>query len=111
MRLFLIPISTRRTLVFGQRLNKVTAAQPSLADKASAYTTIHPQRGLLRCAGADNTFRKAANLWMKWESGDKGWQKWITRNGNKLLNQISFEEWYAHSFLPSTPGSDREHEV
>lgn len=37
--------------------------------------------------------RKAANLWMKWEMSDKGWQKWLTKNGNKLLNQIPFEEW------------------
>ncbi|TGZ77240.1 hypothetical protein EX30DRAFT_398660 [Ascodesmis nigricans] len=79
MRLFLIPISTRRTLIFGQRLHKVTAAQPSLTDKASA---------------------KAANLWMKWEMSDKGWQKWLTKNGNKLLNQIPFEEWGLKSIPP-----------
>ncbi|KAF8249854.1 hypothetical protein K440DRAFT_188928 [Wilcoxina mikolae CBS 423.85] len=71
MRLFLVPISTRRTLIYGQRLNKVTHPTPSMADKASA---------------------RAAKLWLQWESADKGWQKKVTEYGNKLFNRIPFEE-------------------
>ncbi|KAI5779292.1 mitochondrial K+-H+ exchange-related-domain-containing protein [Geopyxis carbonaria] len=79
MRLFLIPISTRRTLIYGQRLNKITHANPSLADKASA---------------------RAANLWFKWETGEKKWQRQLTEQGNKLFNRIPFEEWGLKSVPP-----------
>ncbi|KAF8544912.1 mitochondrial K+-H+ exchange-related-domain-containing protein [Trichophaea hybrida] len=79
MRLFLVPISTRRTLIYGQRLNKVTHPTPSMADKASA---------------------RAAKLWLQWESRDKGWQKKATEYGNKLFNRIPFEEWGLKSIPP-----------
>ncbi|CAZ80165.1 unnamed protein product [Tuber melanosporum] len=79
MRLFLIPISTRRTLVYAQRLNKITLAEPSYADKASA---------------------KAANVWLQWETGKAGWQRWITDAGNKLFNRIHHEEWSLKSIPP-----------
>ncbi|KAI5842863.1 mitochondrial K+-H+ exchange-related-domain-containing protein [Tricharina praecox] len=79
MRLFLIPISARRTLIYGQRLNKITHAQPSLADKAST---------------------RASQLWLKWESAEKGWQKRVTEYGNKLFNRIPFEEWGLKSIPP-----------
>jgi hypothetical protein len=72
MRLYLIPITSRRTLIYGQRLNKITHAVPSLMDKASA---------------------KAAKLWRSWESAEKGWQKKVTEYGNKLFDRIPYEEW------------------
>ncbi|RPA94519.1 hypothetical protein L873DRAFT_1701253 [Choiromyces venosus 120613-1] len=79
MRLFLIPISTRRTLVYAQRLNKITHAEPSYADKVSA---------------------KAASIWLQWETGKSGWQRWITDAGNKLFNRIPHEEWSLKSIPP-----------
>ncbi|KAL0638168.1 hypothetical protein Q9L58_002781 [Maublancomyces gigas] len=79
MRLYLIPISTRRTLIYGQRLNKITHSQPSLADKASA---------------------RAAKVWLSWENGKAGWQRSITDAGNKLFNRIPYEEWGLKSIPP-----------
>ncbi|KAI5839312.1 mitochondrial K+-H+ exchange-related-domain-containing protein [Morchella snyderi] len=79
MRLYLIPISTRRTLIYGQRLNKITHPHPSLADKASA---------------------RAAKVWLSWENGKAGWQRSLTDAGNKLFNRIPYEEWGLKSIPP-----------
>ncbi|KAA8904169.1 mitochondrial K+-H+ exchange-related-domain-containing protein [Sphaerosporella brunnea] len=87
MRLFLIPISTKRTLIYGQRLNKVTQETPTLADKASA---------------------RAAQLWLKWESAEKGWQKKLTEYGNKVFNRIAFEEWGLKSIPPLSARKEQE---
>ncbi|KAH8155331.1 uncharacterized protein LAJ45_00341 [Morchella importuna] len=79
MRLYLIPISTRRTLIYGQRLNKITHPHPSLADKASA---------------------RAAKVWLSWENGKASWQRSLTDAGNKLFNRIPYEEWGLKSIPP-----------
>ncbi|KAI5792235.1 mitochondrial K+-H+ exchange-related-domain-containing protein, partial [Pyronema domesticum] len=79
MRLYLIPITSRRTLIYGQRLNKITHAVPSYMDKVSA---------------------KAAKLWLSWESAEKGWQKKVAEYGNKLFDRIPYEEWALKSIPP-----------
>lgn len=79
MRLILIPISTRRTLIYGQRLNLITTPHPSKADKASA---------------------RAAKLWLQWETGNRSWQRRFTEYGNKLFSRIPFEEWGLKSIPP-----------
>ncbi|KAL7266903.1 hypothetical protein RUND412_010532 [Rhizina undulata] len=86
MRLHLIPISLRRTLIYGQRLNQITHSKPSLADRAA---------------------QKAADTWRKWESGSKGWQKNLTIYGNKLMNQIPYEEWGLKSIPPLSARRER----
>ncbi|KAI9751880.1 MAG: hypothetical protein M4579_005862 [Chaenotheca gracillima] len=79
MRLFLLPISTRRTLIYCQRINKVTAERETLVDKATT---------------------RASRLWLNWEKADKGWKKSVTAYGNKLLERIPYEEWALKSVPP-----------
>jgi len=89
MRLFLIPISTRRTLLYGQRLNKITSENASRADKVSGW---------------------AAKQWLKWEKSDKSWKRKITDGGNKLFNRIPYEEWGLKS-IPPLSARRRQREV
>lgn len=79
MRLFLLPISTRRTLIYCQRLNIATAEKQSWIDKGTS---------------------KAAQLWTGWEKKESGWQKKVVDYGNQALKRIPFEEWGLKSIPP-----------
>lgn len=72
MRLFLLPISTRRALVYCQR-------PPSSAAEASSFL----EKGRAR----------AANLWASWEKKESGWQRKVVEYGNQALKRIPYEEW------------------
>lgn len=89
MRVFLLPISTRRTLLYAHRLN-VEAAQQS--------------QGWL-----DKIQNKAAQTWAGWEQKESGWQKTIVNYGNQALRRIPYEEWGLKSVPPlSTKRKDDE---
>lgn len=80
MRLFLVPVSTHRSLVYCQRLNRLAASSsPNLTDRITA---------------------RASATWLKWEKSDTGWQKKVTAYGNKLLERIPYEEWGLKSIPP-----------
>jgi len=79
MKFFLLPISTRRTLIYCQRLNIATTENKSLLDKATA---------------------RAANLWAGWEKKEAGWQRRVVDYGNKALKRIPYEEWGLKSIPP-----------
>jgi hypothetical protein len=79
MRLFLLPISTRRTLIYAQRLNVTTTSRQSLLDKGTA---------------------RAAKLWASWEKKESGWQRKIVDYGNQALKRIPYEEWGLKSIPP-----------
>jgi hypothetical protein len=79
MRLYLLPISTRRTLIYCQRINVTVSEQQTLIDKAT---------------------RRAAKLWANWEKKDSGWQKKVVELGNKALKRIPYEEWGLKSIPP-----------
>ncbi|PSR80174.1 mitochondrial K+-H+ exchange-related-domain-containing protein [Coniella lustricola] len=88
MRLFLLPISTRRTLLYAQRLNNAAQQNQGLMDKVQ---------------------NKAAALWAGWENKDSGWQKTIVKYGNQALRKIPYEEWGLKSVPPlSTKRGDDE---
>lgn len=72
MRLFLLPISTRRTLIYCQKSNNKGTKAPTITERIS---------------------QKAAQTWAEWEKRESGWQKRITEYGNKALQKISYEEW------------------
>ncbi|KAI9824381.1 MAG: hypothetical protein M1832_001916 [Thelocarpon impressellum] len=82
MRLFLIPISTHRTLLYCRRLNQGTSPQQTTyIDKATT---------------------RAARLWAQWERGDRRWQARLTEWGNSMLQRIPYEEWGLKSVPPLT---------
>lgn len=79
MRIVLLPISTRRTFIYCQRLSSPLSNEQTYIDKATT---------------------RAANLWVKWEKYEKGWQKKVTEYGNKVLQRIPYEEWGLKSIPP-----------
>jgi hypothetical protein len=79
MRLYLLPISNRRALLYCQRLNVSVSKEPSYLDKGT---------------------EKAAKLWSNWEEKESGWQKKVVDWGNVALKRIPFEEWGLKSIPP-----------
>ena len=82
-RLFLLPISTRRTLIYCER------ALPNLAP------------GTKQPIG-DRIINKSSEVWTTWERAEKGWQKKVTEYGNALFRRIPFEEWGLKTLPPAT---------
>ena len=79
MRLFLLPVSTRRTLIYCQRLNVTTTEQKTYLDKGTTW---------------------AAKTWADWEKKESGWQKKVVDYGNQALKRIPYEEWGLKSIPP-----------
>lgn len=79
MRLYLLPISTRRILLYCQRLDAAATESKSLVDKAQD---------------------KVAKTWADWEKRDKGWQKTVVSYGNSAFRRIPYEEWGLKSVPP-----------
>jgi len=89
MRLLLLPISTRRTLIYCQRRNVITAEQNGWLDKKS---------------------KKAAEMWAGWEKKESGWQRKVVDYGNEALKRIPFEEWGLKS-IPPLSARRKEEEI
>ncbi|KAF4126652.1 Pfam:DUF2343 [Geosmithia morbida] len=85
MRLYLLPISTRRTLLYAQRLQQ----QPGTAAAASSTAGY-----------VDRAVEVAARKWAQWESKESGWQRKVTEYGNHALRRIPYEEWGLKSVPP-----------
>ena len=79
MRLFLLPISTKQTLVYCQRLNEHISKETTYLDKITT---------------------KASATWTRWEKKNSGWQKRVTTYGNKLFERLPYEEWSLKSIPP-----------
>lgn len=82
MRLFLLPISTRRSLIYCEKLHEKAPADRSLYDKVTI---------------------KANETWAAWEKDDKAiwdWKKKVTFYGNQALKRIPYEEWGLKTIPP-----------
>lgn len=87
MRLYLLPISTRRTLLYAQRLH---------------VTTTGTERNYV-----DKAVNTAARKWAEWEKKESGWQRKVVDYGNHAFRRIPYEEWGLKSVPPL---SARRHE-
>ncbi|KAF7560610.1 hypothetical protein G7046_g3530 [Stylonectria norvegica] len=79
MKLYLLPISTRRTLLYAARLNATATQDASYLDKGATW---------------------AAKLWAKWEKKESGWQRKVVDYGNQAFRRIPYEEWGLKSVPP-----------
>ena len=79
MRLYLFPITSSRTLIYAQRLNRQLTSEQTYVEKFTS---------------------KASNTWVKWESAESGWQKKVTEWGNKAFARIPYQEWGLKSIPP-----------
>lgn len=80
MRLLLLPISTRRALVY--------CSPPSHAVPTEKQTYL------------DKAVGKASKTWAEWEASETKWKLKVTYYGNNFLRRIPFEEWSLKS-IPS----------
>lgn len=80
MRLFLIPVSTRRTLLYCKKIDAAAAG------KQLSYL--------------DRITNKTSKIWAKWEEADKGWKKALVSYGHRVLQRIPYEEWGLKSVPP-----------
>jgi hypothetical protein len=75
MRLFLLPISTRRSLLYCEKLHEKPVTQRNILDKITI---------------------KANETWAAWEKDEKAignWKRKVTFYGNTALKRIPYEEW------------------
>ncbi|KAF4950986.1 hypothetical protein FSARC_13024 [Fusarium sarcochroum] len=80
MRLYLLPLSTRRTLLYAKRLEITTTPQGrTYVDKGTAW---------------------AAKTWAQWEKMESGWKRKVVDYGNYAFRRIPYEEWGLKSVPP-----------
>ncbi|CEN62628.1 hypothetical protein ASPCAL09260 [Aspergillus calidoustus] len=89
MRLFVVPISTRRALIYAKLLRGDVSKERSILDRVT---------------------NKAAETWAKWEEADKGWKKHLVLWGNRVQQRIPYEEWGLKS-IPSLSAQRRIDEL
>jgi hypothetical protein len=80
MRIFLLPISTRRTLIYCERIQHQIngSQQPATSYSIGSIT--------------DKIVNKANATWADWENAEKGWKKKLTVYGNEyVFSRIPFE--------------------
>lgn len=79
MRLFLLPISTKRSLLYCQRINRQLKKEQSYLDRITS---------------------RASKTWLSFEKADKGWKQKVASYGNKLFQRLPYEEWALKSIPP-----------
>jgi hypothetical protein len=94
MRLFLLPVSSRRTLIYCDK-KFVTKTLEHASSPGGSGTDVAAPRSIV-----DRVTNRAAETWAGWERLDGGWRKTLTTYGNALLRRIPFEEWGLKSIPP-----------
>lgn len=90
MRLFLLPVSTRQSIIYCQRLNVQLSEKATILDKVAT---------------------KGANIWRNWEKKESRWLNWqkkVTTYGNKLFQRLPYAEWGLKSIPPLSARRKRD---
>lgn len=85
MRLFLLPISTRRSLIYCEKLHEKAPKDRSYYDRLTI---------------------KVNETWAGWEKDEQAvgnWKKKVTFYGNQALKRIPYEEWGLKTIPALTP--------
>ncbi|ODV91870.1 hypothetical protein CANCADRAFT_78384 [Tortispora caseinolytica NRRL Y-17796] len=73
MRLWYLPITTRRALIYCEPIRHgINGAKPSIEHRITA---------------------KIADTWKTWEKAEQNWKRTLVTYVNKALDQIPYEEW------------------
>jgi hypothetical protein len=112
MRVFLIPISSRRAFVYcdSKFASPVSALLKPVAVKA-ADPNAKPKPWYL---DIDQVTNKAATTWTEWEQAKNStfdWKRRATTLGNALLRRIPYEEWGLKSFPSLTDKLQKKYEA
>jgi hypothetical protein len=95
MKLLLLPISTRQTLLYCAQAAKASATENtpplSLFGRFAAKATATGKQG-----------------WAEWEAKPKGWKKQVTVYGNSLVRQIPHQEWALKAIPPLNAQRQRD---
>ena len=91
MRLFLLPVSTRRSLIYCQKRTTESSGRLSWWSNPVQKITL-----------------KSSETWLGWEKYNKGWRKQVTVYGNKLFQRLPYEEWGLKSIPTLTAKRKRE---
>ncbi|ODA76377.1 hypothetical protein RJ55_08223 [Drechmeria coniospora] len=95
MRLFLLPVSTRRTFMYAQRLAATTSNATSTPAAAADGKTASKDSSVV-----DKGTAWAAKKWAQWEKKEAGWQRKVVDLGNHAFRRIPYEEWGLKSVPP-----------
>ena len=87
MRLFLLPISPKHTLLYAQRLNRQLVNKQGYIERITAW---------------------ANKKWTQWEASDGRVQKKVTAWGNAAFNRIPYQEWGLKSVPPLSTRKRKE---
>ena len=101
LRLYILPISTRRSLLYCQTLKSSSSgSNASSSPTASPHTqtwTSSPRGKITHYL--DLATQKVTSKWLLWETAEWGWQRWLTRTGNRVLYNLPYEEWGLKSVM------------
>jgi hypothetical protein len=111
MRLFLLPLSTRRTFIYCDKhfaispKKLITAGSTSInrtpkTSTSTASSEVQEESQPSAQSYIDKITTKAASTWSGWEQAEGGWKKQLTTYGNAALRRIPYEEWGLKSFPP-----------
>ncbi|KAF2668327.1 hypothetical protein BT63DRAFT_425648 [Microthyrium microscopicum] len=111
MRLFLLPISARRTLIYCDKQFKpaaLKALQNGPGDNTKTQTPPDTSASAKISNLVDRATNKAATTWTTWEKADGGWRKTLTTYGNAALRRIPYQEWGLKSIPPHSQKREEE---
>lgn len=111
MRLFLLPLSVRRSFIYcdknhaisPQKLITAGSTSKSVSENTNSTASNEVSQGQPVAQNyMDKMTTKAASMWSDWEKSEGGWKFQVTKYGNAALRRIPYQEWGLKSLPPLT---------